>query len=210
MQKAAIYNMIPCKVNFTIYPTMKGQDGGRGVSVHFLYPRREMGVGGQRHTPAAASPGLTHYIGSWVGLGNTPIRGSKPGPSSPSESLYWLSYPGRLHIITANRHVIPYCGSELFSEVQQPIRRILKCPGKWRRTDWHLVIIVSKDLAGPICRVIKEVNLGYYGTSRKVAVSIPEGVIRIFHWHNFSGPTVALRSTQRLRNEHQEYFRRVG
>ena len=35
-------------------------------------------------------------------------------------------------------------------------------------------------------------------TSRKVAGSIPDGVIGIFHWHNPSGRTVALGSTQPL------------
>ena len=32
----------------------------------------------------------------------------------------------------------------------------------------------------------------------KVAVSIPDGVIGIFHWHNPSGRTLALGSTQPL------------
>ena len=35
-------------------------------------------------------------------------------------------------------------------------------------------------------------------TSRKVAGSIPDGVIGIFHWHNPSGRTMALRLTQPL------------
>ena len=35
-------------------------------------------------------------------------------------------------------------------------------------------------------------------TSRKVAGSIPGGVIAIFHWHNPSDRTVALESTQPL------------
>jgi hypothetical protein len=35
-------------------------------------------------------------------------------------------------------------------------------------------------------------------TKRKVAGSIPDGVTGIFHWHNPSGRTVALRSTQPL------------
>ena len=35
-------------------------------------------------------------------------------------------------------------------------------------------------------------------TSQKVAGSIPDGVIRIFHWHNPSGRTVALGLTQPL------------
>jgi len=35
-------------------------------------------------------------------------------------------------------------------------------------------------------------------TNRKVAGSIPDGAIGIFHWHNPSDPTMALRSTQPL------------
>ena len=35
-------------------------------------------------------------------------------------------------------------------------------------------------------------------TSRKVASSIPDGVIGIFHWHNSSGRTVAVGLTQPL------------
>ena len=40
-------------------------------------------------------------------------------------------------------------------------------------------------------------------TNRKVAGSIPDGVIRIFHWHNTSGPGVDSASN---RNEYGEYF----
>jgi hypothetical protein len=40
--------------------------------------------------------------------------------------------------------------------------------------------------------------LGHYTTSRKAAGSIPDGVIEIFHWHNTSGRTMALGSTQPL------------
>jgi hypothetical protein len=35
-------------------------------------------------------------------------------------------------------------------------------------------------------------------TNRKVAVSIPDGVIGIFHWHNPFGRTMALGSTHPL------------
>jgi hypothetical protein len=38
----------------------------------------------------------------------------------------------------------------------------------------------------------------YCATNRKVAGSIPDGVTGIFHWHNPSGRTMALRSTQPL------------
>jgi hypothetical protein len=40
--------------------------------------------------------------------------------------------------------------------------------------------------------------LRHCATSRMVAGSIPDGVIEIFHWHNPSGRTMALRSTQPL------------
>jgi len=35
-------------------------------------------------------------------------------------------------------------------------------------------------------------------TSRKVAGSIPDGIIKFFHWYNSSGRTMALGSTQPL------------
>ena len=40
--------------------------------------------------------------------------------------------------------------------------------------------------------------LRHCATIRKVAGSIPDGVIGIFHWHNPSGRTMVLRSTQPL------------
>ena len=46
-------------------------------------------------------------------------------------------------------------------------------------------------------------DLPYCSTNRKVAGSIPDAVIGIFHWHNPSGRTVALGCN---RNECQEYF----
>ena len=41
-------------------------------------------------------------------------------------------------------------------------------------------------------------TLRHCATSEKVAVSIPDGVIEIFHWHNPSGRTTALGLTQPL------------
>jgi len=40
--------------------------------------------------------------------------------------------------------------------------------------------------------------LRHYATSRKVMGSIPDGVIGIFHWHNPTGRTMTLGSTQPL------------
>jgi hypothetical protein len=42
------------------------------------------------------------------------------------------------------------------------------------------------------------VYLLHYATNRQAAGSIPEGVIAIFQWHNPSGRTKALESTQPL------------
>jgi len=41
-------------------------------------------------------------------------------------------------------------------------------------------------------------RLRHCATSRKIAGSIPDGVIGFFHWHNPSGRTMALRLTQAL------------
>ena len=46
--------------------------------------------------------------------------------------------------------------------------------------------------------------------SRKVAGSIPDGVIGIFQWHNPSSRTMALGvDSASNRNEYQEYFMEV-
>jgi len=60
-----------------------------------------------------------------------------------------------------------------------------------RYTDWA---------TGPIyiCGTAVAQWLRCCATNRKVAVSIPAGVIGIFHWHNPSDRTMALGSTQPL------------
>jgi len=55
---------------------------------------------------------------------------------------------------------------------------------------WHYKFSILQIIIGSIVR--------HCATSRKVAGSIPEGVIGIFHWHNPSGRTMALSSTQPL------------
>jgi len=52
---------------------------------------------------------------------------------------------------------------------------------------WHIAEIIFLSL-----------SLDHCATSRKVAGSIPDGVIGIFHWFNPSGRTVALGLTQLL------------
>ena len=46
-------------------------------------------------------------------------------------------------------------------------------------------------------------GLRNYATSRKATDTIPDYVIRIFHWHNPSGPGV---DPDFKRNEYQEYL----
>jgi hypothetical protein len=69
-----------------------------------------MGVGGQRHAPAALPPGKrpdNHGIGDWVGpragldgCGKSPpTEIQSPGRPTCSKSLYRLSYPDPKFII---------------------------------------------------------------------------------------------------------------
>jgi len=79
-------------------------------------------------------------------------------------------YGGNLKICVCQRHILTYqLGSHLL------------------------------NLAETYCyRNISYVNR-HSATSRKVAGSIPDGVIRIFHWHNPSGRTMALELAQPLK-----------
>ena len=54
-----------------------------------------------------------------------------------------------------------------------------------------LLVLVIGNRDGTVVKVLCQ--------NRKVAGSIPDGVIGIFHWHNPSDRTVALGSTQPLR-----------
>ena len=78
---------------------------------------------------------------------------------------------------------------------------------------WSKTECLSYQVATEFCDVTHitgsrggAVGLRHCATSREVAVSIPVGVIGIFHWHNPYGRTMALRLTAFNRNEYQEYF----
>jgi hypothetical protein len=62
-------------------------------------------------------------------------------------------------------------------------------------------MIYSTQHGGPL---IVAQWLRYFATNRKVAGSIPDGVIGIFHWHNPSDRAMALGSTQSVTNEYQK------
>ena len=57
---------------------------------------------------------------------------------------------------------------------------------------------------GPSCATANSGSVGTRWPSRKLAGSIPDGVIGIFHWHNPSGRTMV--DSAPNRNEYQEYF----
>ena len=106
---SAVYSQTPfhlkvirkVKVEFTLEQTTKAQ---KGYSSTLSLTSALDGVGGQR-TPRPLYPQErpgTHSIGGWVGRRaglegcgkSRPHRHPIPGPSSPSRSLYRLSYPG--------------------------------------------------------------------------------------------------------------------
>jgi hypothetical protein len=82
------------KGKFTIQPATKALRGSRGTGRLFYSRRHKMGLGGQRHAPAALPPEKrtgTDLIGDWVrltvgldGCGKSlPFGDSIPGPCSP-------------------------------------------------------------------------------------------------------------------------------
>jgi len=86
---------------------------GRGIALLFHDRGTRRGVSGQQHAPAALYPRErpgTHSTGGWVGpragLDGRKISsppGFDPGPSTPSQSLYRLSYPADIKL---NMHFI--------------------------------------------------------------------------------------------------------
>jgi len=93
----------------------------------------------------------------------------------------------------------------------------VKAAGAWGWQPYHLhvpIVLKSGSLnllepSGPVqaCNGILSAHHGQWkctdynkhcATNRKVAGSIPDGVIGIFHWHNPSGRTMALGLTQPL------------
>jgi hypothetical protein len=69
----ATYHTTHRKVNgqFAQKLDLKAQRESRGIAMLFLQPRCQIGVGDQRHAPAASPPGKghgTHSTESWAGL----------------------------------------------------------------------------------------------------------------------------------------------
>ena len=113
------------KIKFTVE---QAQRGSRGIALLFPQPQRWMGLGGQRHAPAAFPPEKTPYLlyrrpdGAQGRSGRVrkilpPTGIRSPDRSARSESLCRLHYavpqemesgqiqdPGRRSLKTAGRH----------------------------------------------------------------------------------------------------------
>ena len=72
-------------------------------------------------------------------------------------------------------------------------------------THFYLMLLRIRGTIPPFGARADVFGLGHCATSRKVAGSISDGVIGIFHLRNPSGRTMTLRSTQPL-TEYQGYF----
>ena len=74
--------------------------------------------------------------------------------------------------------------------------------GRVSHTHFHLLDCLYKCMKNIPYKNFRDTRwrswLRHCATTRKVAGSIPDGFIGIFHWHNPSGRTVALGSTQPL------------
>jgi len=87
-------------VKFILEQSTEAQRGNNSViTLLSLYPQCQLGVGGQRHAPAALPPGKrpgTHCIGGWVGSRagmdwcgkSRPPPGFDPRTVQPVASLY--------------------------------------------------------------------------------------------------------------------------
>src|SRR5215468_6195198 len=65
-----LYEKLKVKVKFTLEQAMNVHRWYKGIILLFLYPRRQMGLGGEHHAPAALPPGkrpVTHCVGGCFG-----------------------------------------------------------------------------------------------------------------------------------------------
>jgi len=100
------------KAKFTLEQATQAQRGSRCIALLVLQPLRWMGVGGQRHAPAALPPAKTRYplcrrlggpqsrSGRVRKISPPPTGIRSPDRQARSESLYRLSYTGP-YVITS-------------------------------------------------------------------------------------------------------------
>ena len=107
--------------------------------------------------------------------------------------LFWQFPSPALRRTLRNRSFTDYLGHELEKFFSRQLGRwcrqseMLQC----RPRHSYPYLCLARGVAVALW-------LRHYPTNRQVAGSIPDGVIGIFQWHNPSGRTVALGSTQLL------------
>ena len=84
-------NQLKAQVKLTLEQATKAQRGSTCVALLFLWPRREMRLGGQRHAPAALPPRKTRYL-LYRRLGGPqdrcrPVRKISPPPGFDSRTV---------------------------------------------------------------------------------------------------------------------------
>jgi len=100
----------------------------------------------------------------------------------------------------------------VYTYVRSSCMRLLGKNGEYLKQFGKIKLEVKRTITRP--RLSKRVTrwrswLRHCATSQEVACSNPDGVIGIFHWHNPSGRTMALRSTQPLTEMRTRNFLRT-
>ena len=116
--------------------------------------------------------------------------------------ISYLIWWGRANLVLSYTYVYTYKIDYLlaFPQSSDLIRRTV-C-NKWLLCDRKCSLIKMRNCCVYIFHMVGGTQwrswLRHSATSRKVADSIPNGVIGIFHWHNPSDRTMVLGSTQPL------------
>jgi hypothetical protein len=134
----------------------------------------------------------------------TQWRASLSGVEAASKklSVYHRFQYGSIHAVgtlTGKENILPSIYMHLFRQtatlnaggvqMNEGVQKIISDP----RVMWLLITIWIR-----LGHAVAQLVLRHCSTSGKVACSIPDGVVEIFHWHNPSGRTMALGLTQPL------------
>jgi hypothetical protein len=141
----------------------------------------------QRRRESIASKDVNFHLNASVGItGIFRIGGVNHTPSQPDDTA--LAYPN--NISGRNRgpgHVIAFTDRSCCKSFSHPSVEGAEGLCQQGASCWLELLLRN------LCAVSR---LRHWATSRKIAGSIPDCVIGIFHWHNPSGRTMALGSTQ--------------
>jgi hypothetical protein len=159
---------------------------------------------------------------SWHPVCQQAIKHSCNVQDTSNESSSWRLVSTNLNVLSTVKHFLPFRNKVMPSstgsscpfldcltlnvKILWPFETLNQCTAPHPKTPEYLAIPVWKtEIARSLlCVKVYELSTKYYclwhcATSQKVAGSIPDGVFRIFYWHNSSGRTTALGLTQPLK-----------